>query len=137
MKAEKNLEEYAVFLVDDDPVFLDMLRETLADEPEFLVSIFETGEDCLASLHKKPEIIVLDYLLNSKIENARDGMDILKELNRIMPETKVIILSGQEDGSLVYDFTRQNAADYIIKDENAFNNIKQAIHEIILEKKSL
>jgi len=55
----------------------------------------------------------------------------LQEITRLRPDIKVIILSGQEDGVLVYKFIRENATDYVVKDDDAFENVKIAINEII------
>jgi two-component system OmpR family response regulator len=82
-------------------------------------------------LHLNPEVIVLDYFLNSENPNAKNGLDILKEIKKRDSKVKVIILSGQEDGNLVYDFVRENAANYVVKDDNAFDNIKKAIENAL------
>lgn len=120
-----------IFLVDDDFIFLEMLKESLIDDSRFNIIGFQDGDECLNHLHIKPKIIVLDYFLNSENTEARNGLDILKEIKKHEPSTEVIILSGQEDGNLVYDFVRENAANYIVKDDNAFENIKKAIDNII------
>jgi len=125
------MEEYKIFLVEDDIIFLEMLKETLHEEGDYKIHAFHTGEECLNNIHLQPHIVVLDYYLNSKKADAKNGMEILKEINRRAPGTKVIILSGQEDASLVYNFNSEKAADYIIKDENAFDNIKHSIKEIL------
>lgn len=122
-----------IFLVDDDPIFLGMLRETLRNEPGLSIQTFRTGEECLKVLNQNPDVIVLDYYLNSRNPKAKNGMQILKQIVGQRPQTKVIILSGQEDGKLVYKLTEQKAADYVIKDERAFENIRHSIHEIIKE----
>jgi len=122
---------YTIFVVDDDFIFLEMLKETLIDNPKYTVVPFQSGEECLNNLHLNPDIIVLDYYLNSTNPNAKDGLEVLQEITRLRPDIKVIILSGQEDGVLVYKFIRENATDYVVKDDDAFENVKIAINEII------
>lgn len=123
--------KYNIILVDDDFIFLEMLKESLIDNPDYNIVTFLTGEECLNHMHLNPDVIVLDYYLNSENPNAKNGLDILKDIHAINPQAKVIILSGQEDGNLVYDFVRENAANYVVKDNNAFENIKTAIDDII------
>jgi len=127
--------KYTIILVDDDFIFLEMLKETLVDNDDYNIVAFQSGEECLAHLHLNPDVIVLDYYLNSENVNAKNGMEILKEIHKIKPGAKVVILSGQEDGNLVYDFVRENAANYVVKDDNAFDNVKKAIEQIIYENK--
>ena len=124
-------DKYTVVLVDDDFIFLEMLKETLIDNQDFNLVTFQSGEECVNNLHLKPGVIVLDYFLNSENPDAKNGLEILKEIHEIMPEAKVIILSGQEDGNIVYDFVRENATNYVVKDDNAFENIKKAIENIL------
>lgn len=120
-----------ILLVDDDFIFLEMLKESLVDEDKYNIVGFQSGEECLNHLHLNPKVIVLDYYLNSENPNAKNGLDILKEIKKRDSKVKVIILSGQEDGNLVYDFVRENAANYVVKDDNAFENIKKAIENAI------
>lgn len=124
-------DKHTILLVDDDFIFLEMLKESLVDEEKYNIVGFQSGEECLNHLHLKPDVIVLDYFLNSENPNARNGLDILKEIKKRDSKVKVIILSGQEDGNLVYDFVRENAANYVVKDDNAFENIKKAIENAL------
>ncbi len=123
--------KYTILLVDDDFIFLEMLKESMIDNPDYNIVAFQSGEECIAHMHLNPDIIVLDYFLNSENPNAKNGLEILKKIREINPRSKVIILSGQEDGNLVYDFVRENATNYVVKDDNAFENVKKAIKEII------
>lgn len=123
--------KYTILLVDDDFIFLEMLKESIIDNPDYNIVAFQSGEECIAHMHLNPDIIVLDYFLNSENPNAKNGLEILKKIREINPRSKVIILSGQEDGNLVYDFVRENATNYVVKDDNAFENVKKAIKEII------
>ena len=124
-------DKITVVLVDDDFIFLEMLKETLVDNQDYNIVAFQSGEECVSNLHLKPKVIVLDYFLNSENPDAKNGLEILKEIHEIMPEAKVIILSGQEDGNIVYDFVRENATNYVVKDDNAFDNIRKAIENIV------
>jgi DNA-binding NarL/FixJ family response regulator len=123
--------KYNIFLVDDDFIFLEMLKESLTDNPDFNIVGFQTGEECINHMHLNPDVIVLDYYLNSENSNAKHGLEVLKEIHSIKPQAKVIILSAQEDANLVYDFVRENATNYVVKDNNAFENVKTAIDDII------
>lgn len=123
--------KYNIVIVDDDFIFLEMLKESLIDNKDYNIVAFQSGEECLNHMHLNPDVIVLDYYLNSENPNAKDGLQILKEIHSINPQAKVVILSGQEDGNLVYDFVRENATNYVVKDDNAFDNVRTAIEDII------
>ncbi len=127
---------YTIFLVDDDFIFLEMLKETLVDNSAYTIVAFQSGEECVNHLHLQPDVIVLDYYLNSENPDAKNGLEILKDITAKHPAAKVIILSGQEDGDLVYKLIRENATDYVVKDDDAFENVKEAIEEIVNEKEN-
>ena len=127
---EKN---YKVMLVDDDFIFLEMLKESLSDIDSIDISTAKTGEECMKKLDDTYDIVVLDYFLNAENPNAQNGLEILKKIRQIVPRIKVIVLSGQEDGNLVYDFVRANVDNYVVKDNNAFDNVHKAIEGIISE----
>lgn len=135
-KQTKNIimeKKFNIILVDDDFIFLEMLKESLVDNADYNIIAFQSGEECLKNMHLNPDVIVLDYFLNSENPNAKNGLEILKEIHKINPKAKVVILSGQEDGNLVYDFVRENATNYVVKDDNAFENVKKAIENIVYQ----
>lgn len=123
--------KYIIFLVDDDLVFLEMLNQSINDNPDYKVFTFQSGEDCIKNMHLKPDVVLLDYYLNSKDLDAKNGLEILREINEINSDTKVIILSAQEDCNLVYDCVRENAASYIVKDNETFRNVGLTIANMI------
>lgn len=125
--------KFNIILVDDDFIFLEMLKESLIDNQDYNIIAFQSGEECLKHMHLNPDVIVLDYFLNSENPDAKNGLEILKEIHKINPKAKVVILSGQEDGNLVYDFVRENATNYVVKDDNAFENVKKAIENIVYQ----
>ena len=86
-----------IFIVDDEPLLSEMLADYLKDQYSgFNIQSFPTGEACLQSLHLQPNIVVLDYYLNSKEKDAANGIDILKEIKEAKPETEVVMISSQD-----------------------------------------
>lgn len=71
-----------IFIVDDDEMMAEALSDYLTRKVQHSVLIFNTGEDCLLHLDKNPDVIVLDYFLNSMDKNAANGLQILEELRK-------------------------------------------------------
>src|SRR5210317_1162112 len=86
-----------IFIVDDEPLLTEMLTDYLNDHNQNLdIKSFPTGEECLQCMDENPNLVVLDYYLNSKEKDAANGIDILKEIkkrNKLLP---VIMLSSQK-----------------------------------------
>ena len=117
-----------IFIVDDEPLLSEMLADYLKDQYSgFNIQSFPTGEACIQSLHLQPNIVVLDYYLNSKEKDAANGIDILKEIkkrNRMLP---VIMLSSQKSYGTATQTIMYGAVHYVIKGQDAFEEIFQLI----------
>lgn len=111
----------SVFIVDDDPMQVQMLKDHLSSKLNLSITTFSTGEDCINNLEsQKPEAVVLDYNLNSVNKDAADGIEILKKIKAISPTTQVIMLSGQEKIEIAVATMTNGAYDYVIKNESGF-----------------
>lgn len=104
-----------------------MLTDYLKDQyPGFNIKTFPTGEACLQCADQ-PDVVVLDYYLNSKEKNAANGLDILKELKKRNKSLPVIILSSQKSYTTAVSAIMYGAVHYVIKGQDAFEEILQLI----------
>jgi len=118
-----------IFIVDDDP-FINMLVVKRFTTEGYKLEAFESGEECLKSLNKNPDLIILDYLFVPKEQTFMNGMEIFDKIKTQKPGVPVIMLSGQENGEVVLELARKGIVDYIIKDNNLLDNLKIAIDEL-------
>lgn len=107
----KAAQAFKVFAVEDDPIFIRMLRYLLELDPEHEVHIFTDGASLLNNLHEKPNLITLDFSLPDIT-----GDDLLKKVRILAPDIPVIIISGQEDITTAVQMLKLGAYDYICKD---------------------
>ena len=119
-----------IFIVDDDPALSEMLKDHLEDNLYVQITMFKTGEDCLASLDAKPDLIVLDYNLNSVDKSAKNGVEILQEIKTTDPNIQVVMLSGQDKIDVAVETMRHGAFDYVIKNESAFKRTENVAYNV-------
>lgn len=125
-----------VYIVDDEPLQRELLKDHLAKMPAYEIHDFPTGEECLAAAKvRQPEIVFMDYNLNSQIKDAMDGIDALKELKKIYPELEVVMISGQDKIEVAVNTMKYGAFDYIVKGEGAFLRAEKTIFNIYRYKK--
>ncbi len=124
-----------VFLVDDDPMHLQMLKDHLSSKLKVDITTFSTGEDCLANLDKNPDVIVLDYYLNSVEKSAANGIEILKKIKARNADTEVVMLSGQEKIEIAVETMASGAFDYVIKNESSFLRTENKLVNVFKHKK--
>ena len=120
--------QYIIFLVDDDPTFIEMLDDVLRENPAYKTYKLDSGEACLECLHVKPDLILLDHHFGGP---GMNGLETLRKIKEKNPDTQVIMLTGQEDGNKVFEFISAGASDYVIKNEDAFETLKQVIKEYL------
>ena len=120
-----------MFVIDDDPVQTEMIKDYLNERYVFTLKTYSDGEAALSDLvifH--PEMIVLDYHLNSNTPSAKNGIEVLKEIKKLSPATKVIMFTGEDNINVARESMRNGAYDYIIKGETAFNKIENTVNRL-------
>lgn len=125
-----------IFIVEDNELYAKSLQSFLYNQFPKLKTIkkFRIGELCLLELYQKPEIVVLDFMLNSKYAEANSGLDIILEIKRVLPDTDVIVLSSLPATSPSILSIKKYYSSYICKNEVAFENLK-ALMEYIVDVK--
>jgi len=119
-----------IFLVDDDVLFLKSLEIEFTQNTESDIQTYVTGEQYLESIAKNPDIIILDYYLNSVDKNAINGLETLDRIKSINPEIPVIMLSSQDKIDVAVNCMKHQAFDYIVKSETAFLRLQRTITTI-------
>jgi two-component system, OmpR family, response regulator len=125
-----NEKKILLFLVDDDALFLKSLEIEFAQNTGSAIKTFATGELCLKNLSQNPDIIILDYHLNSVNRNAINGLATLDKIKETNPQTPVIILSSQDKIEVAVNCMKHQAFDYIVKSETAFLRLQKTITTI-------
>lgn len=116
-----------IFIVDDDEMLTETLSDYLTRKVAHEISVFHTGEDCLKRIAENPDVIILDYYLNTVDKDAVDGLEILKTIRKHTPNARVIMLSSQEKYAVALTTVMKGAEQYVIKNEEAFEKIAQMI----------
>ena len=122
---------FKIFLVDDDPIYQQMLETTLGKYPNYNVKSFDNGEDCLKNLDDEPNVIVLDHLMDSGgMEDCMNGDEVLRKILEKKPQIPVIILTGQSKPGKTFDFISDGACTYIHKGKGDITEVEDSINQI-------
>jgi len=123
------MNSFKIFIVEDDPLYGEMLKYHLSLNPDNEVFKFETGADCLKNLYQGPSLISLDYSLPDM-----SGFDVIKKVKEFNQDIPIVIVSGQEDVATAVRLLKDGAYDYFVKDEdtkarlwNTLKNIKERL----------
>lgn len=118
-----------VFFVDDDKMILNLLEYTLQNKHGFEIQTFLSGEDCLANLDRKPDLVVLDFVF--KGSGNLSGLDTLREIRKNNKEIPVLILSSQEDTETEEQLMKSGATRFIPKNDYFVDALLESIEKEI------
>ncbi|KPM47310.1 sigma-54-dependent transcriptional regulator [Jiulongibacter sediminis] len=107
------MNSFKIFVVEDDPWYREVLSYHLSLNPDYEVIIFETGKECLSSLHQRPDLITIDFSLPDMT-----GDDLYKAIRKVDAKVPMIVISSQEDIKVAVGMMKMGVADYLVKDEN-------------------
>ena len=116
-----------IFITDSDPIFRSKLSSYLDRMDGIEVYTFTSGEDCLRFIDSEPDILIVDYHLESQFKHVLSGLDVLKVVNRKHPSVKVIILSSFNNHNEDMNVARYGAFDYIPKTEDNIFKVENTV----------
>jgi DNA-binding NarL/FixJ family response regulator len=101
-----------ILLVDDHEVVRLGLKSLISRYPQFeVVAEAENASEAIkkASLHK-PDVVVMDIRLPGK-----SGIEATREILRLNPEAKVIMLTSYAEEELLFEAITAGASGYVLK----------------------
>ena len=106
----KAMENNKILLVDDEAGIRKVLKITL-ESSGYDVCLASDGETGLKIfIEKNPCIVITDIKMP-----GIDGIEVLKRIKNLNPETEVIMITGHGDMNLVVKSLQHEAADFITK----------------------
>ncbi|MBS1213305.1 MAG: response regulator receiver protein, partial [Proteobacteria bacterium] len=104
------MSEQTLLIVEDDPGLRSQLRWSF---DQYKVQVAEDRESAIAAVKRyEPSVVTLDLGLPPDPGGTREGFAVLNEILSLAPQTKVIVLTGNDDqvnpvkaiGQGAYDF---------------------------------
>jgi two-component system, NtrC family, response regulator len=107
------LADNTLLIVEDDPGLRNQLRWSL---DQYAVQVAEDRESAMAAVKKyEPAVITLDLGLPPDPGGVSEGFAVLQEVLAYAPQTKVIVLTGNDDNLNAVKAVGQGAYDFYQK----------------------
>ena len=121
---------YTILIADDHDIIRKGLKSILEPRPEYkVIGEAQDGEDALEKAEKlKPDVLLLDISM-PKIS----GLDIIEQVKRRSPATKIIMVSVHKMSAYILKAFKAGAKGYLIK-ENAAEELLLALGRICAGK---
>lgn len=130
-----NKKQINIYIVEDNNVFTMVLKadiESVFSDKPITVQSFETGEKFIEKFKvEKPQVVILDYFLNSVNPDAMDGIKVLDLIKKEHPETNVIMLTGNDNLDIAIKAFQHGASDYVVKTETKFKKINYSLLNLL------
>ena len=124
-----------IFLVDDDVDFLKLLKIQLLQQHDIIIETFSTGELCMENLSSNPDIIIVDYNLDSVEKGAMNGIQTLDKIKAVNADIPVIMLSAQDEMDIAIQCMTHKAFDYVVKSATDFPRLKKVIIPFLIAER--
>ncbi|RKX29926.1 MAG: hypothetical protein DRP47_00450 [Candidatus Zixiibacteriota bacterium] len=102
--------KYAVLVVDDDPLVNELMEETICRIGHDCKAVF-SGEEAMAAFNERTYDIVLTDLKM----NTMDGIDVLKRIKKVSPDSVVVIMTAYGTIETAVKAIKNGAYDFLIK----------------------
>ena len=114
----------SLVIADDHPIFTEGLRSMLTHEGFNVLAECSDGCDAVLQVEKlRPDVVVLDFSMP-----RLNGVDAAREIRRVAPRSKVIILTAHREEQYVVAALNAGVYGYVLKMEAA-NELALAIQE--------
>jgi CheY-like chemotaxis protein len=111
-----------IFVVEDNAVFQTLILKQLENISRE-IAVFSKGETFLAELHTQPDLIILDYHLDGKL----NGYEVLKEIKKNHSSIPVIFFSNNLELTITSSIIKLGVVEYIEKNIFTLPRLKDAI----------
>lgn len=125
----KNMKNYKILFIDDDQEILSIVEQYLS-RCGFSVTTESSGLKAIELIKKDQYSVVFTDMIMPDIS----GMDLLKQIKEISPETEVIIVSGYGTIELAIQAMKSGSYDFLQKPIN-FDRFRILIERIIDKQK--
>ncbi len=122
-----------LILADDHEVVRIGLRALLSRRPDFeIVDEASTGQEAVRkALMHRPDVIIMDVRMG-----GMNGIEACREIVRLLPNTKVIMLTSYGDDETLFEAIAAGASGFVLKQIGS-DDLIRAIENVVQGQSSL
>jgi len=127
------MKKVRLLVADDHKIFRQGIKKLLEEEPDLQVvgESADGRETVKKATELKPDIVLMDIAMSNL-----NGLEATKQIKKVLPEVKVIMLTMHKNEEYVLQSFQAGASGYILK-EGAVEELVSAIRSISADKSFL
>ncbi len=108
--------EIKVYIIDGHRLVRNGLKALLADFAELeIIGTAATSDEALDECEQlQPDVVLIEVMLDDE-----DGVELIKKLREVTPNSQVVVLTYKKDKTPVYEALKAGSTGYLIKDMSA------------------
>lgn len=125
-----------IFIIDDDPYFLKSaeiyFNKNHCENYQFFY--YSNGEQALKEHYRNPDMVVVDYYLDSNQPDADNGLRIINGFHILLPGTQLILISGNIHSKLKHVSKELGYFECFEKNKLLFETLIKKFNSLMLAK---
>jgi DNA-binding NarL/FixJ family response regulator len=122
-----------IIIVEDNPIDRSMMQDFLSKYKNVTINGYFSGEACIKDIVNQkvetPDLVVMDYFLDTTPGARHDGLDTLVKVKEICPDSKVIMFTSVENQRIAELAKEKGAYNYAVKGTDGFDRLDKLIRK--------
>ncbi|MEO9534398.1 MAG: response regulator [Crocinitomicaceae bacterium] len=112
-------EEKEIYVVDDSHIIVSMIVQSVNQVEGLKATAFKAAEEMLIAAEViQPDLVILDYFLDTEIKGGLNGGQAAKYIRAKFPESKILLISGTGSKTTLAEIALLDIDAHIHKDED-------------------
>ncbi len=127
------VDKKSIVIAEDSTIMREALRALISSDPDLhVIAEAKDGKEALELVEKlKPDLVLMDLSMS-----RTGGMDVIREIHKRIPETKVVVLTIHNTEEYVFGALKAGAQGYVLKDAT-HADLMMALHSVLAGKRYL
>jgi response regulator of citrate/malate metabolism len=121
---------HSICIIEDNAMERRMLIDFLSKYPNLKIKEFTNGDACIKDMvmsKLNPDLILLDYFLDSENPSSKDGLEVLEKMKEISPGSEIIMFTSVENERIFELARKKGAMGYIVKGAKGYEKLDQML----------
>ena len=108
-----------IYVVDDSHIIVSMIVQSVNQVKGLKATAFKAAEEMLIAAEViQPDLVILDYFLDTEIKGGLNGGQAAKYIRAKFPESKILLISGTGSKTTLAEIALLDIDAHIRKDED-------------------
>jgi two-component system OmpR family response regulator len=129
----RRLNKRNVFIVDDSPLYREIISNELKGISNIDISTYDSAENCIKNMDRDPALIILDFYLDGENSENMNGHFAMQQFRKLKKCPQILFVSSLQNQELLMEYSQYRDVDFILKSELGTSRTTRKIEEKLSE----